>query len=79
MGWEDIQHLEQGVVRKTYQDDTLPGGPYKTTVEYHAPFTRPDREADYREAWAFFASGMEDAEANESAASDNKVRVTITP
>ncbi|MDO6671345.1 hypothetical protein Q4535_04360 [Cobetia amphilecti] len=79
LGWEDIQHLKQGVVRKTYQDDTLPGGPYETTVEYHAPFTRPDREADYREAWAFFAAEREDAEANESAASDNKGHVTITP
>ncbi|MEL0616485.1 hypothetical protein V6243_06540 [Cobetia marina] len=79
LGWEDIQHLEQGVVRKTYQDDTLPGGPYETTVEYHAPFTRPDREADYREAWAFFAAEREDAKTNESAASDNKGRVTITP
>lgn len=56
LGWEDIQSIEDGVVRKTYMDDTLPGGPFKTTVEYHAPFTRPDREANYREAWAFFAA-----------------------
>ena len=56
LGWEDIQSMKEGVVRKTYQDDTLPGGPFETTVEYLAPFTRPDREADYREAWAFFAA-----------------------
>ncbi|MDN2655398.1 hypothetical protein OW493_02920 [Cobetia sp. 14N.309.X.WAT.E.A4] len=71
LGWEDIQHLEQGVVRKTYQDDTLPGGPYETTVEYHAPFTRPDREADYREAWAFFASEMGDKDTNDIAVSES--------
>ncbi|WP_447895517.1 hypothetical protein [Vreelandella sp. GE22] len=56
LGWEDIQSMEEGVVRKTYMDDTLPGGPFETTVEYLAPFTRPDREADYREAWTFFAA-----------------------
>ncbi len=71
LGWEDIQYLEQGVVRKTYQDDTLPGGPYETTVEYHAPFTRPDREADYREAWAFFASEMGAKDTNDIAVSES--------
>ncbi|HCL3652395.1 TPA: hypothetical protein N2B47_005199 [Pseudomonas aeruginosa] len=55
LGWEDIQHLPAGSkVRKTFEDDTLPGGPYETTIEYLAPFFKPDREADYRRAWAFF-------------------------
>ena len=54
LGWEDIQHLTQGTVRKTYQDDTLPGGPWETTITYHAPFFKPDREDDYRVAWAIF-------------------------
>ena len=54
LGWEDIQHLQEGVVTKTYMDDTLPGGPTERTVEYHAPFFKPDREQDYRIAWAFF-------------------------
>jgi hypothetical protein len=54
LGWEDIQRLTQGVVRKTYQDDTLPGGPWETTITYHAPFFKPDREEDYRVAWAIF-------------------------
>ncbi|WP_200389295.1 hypothetical protein [Thiocapsa imhoffii] len=40
---------------KTFPDDTLPGGPVQRTVEYRAPFIRPDREQDYRIAWAFFA------------------------
>lgn len=54
LGWEDIRHLTQGVVRKTYLDDTLPGGPWETTITYHAPFFKPDREEDYRVAWAIF-------------------------
>lgn len=55
LGWEDIQHLPAGSkVRKTFNDDTLPGGPYETTIEYAAPFFKPDREEDYRRAWAFF-------------------------
>ncbi len=54
LGWEDIQHLTQGAVRKTYQDDTLPGGPWETTITYHAPFFKPNREEDYRVAWAIF-------------------------
>ena len=54
LGWEDIQHLQQGTVRKTHQDDTLPNGPWETTTEYHAPFFKPNREEDYRVAWAIF-------------------------
>jgi hypothetical protein len=41
-------------VTKTFPDDTLPGGPVQRTIEYQAPFVRPDREEDYRIAWAFF-------------------------
>ncbi|WP_445005498.1 hypothetical protein [Halomonas mongoliensis] len=54
LGWEDIKDMQEGVVRKTYQDDTLPDGPWETTVEYKAPFFRPDREEDYRVAWGIF-------------------------
>ncbi|TLF53268.1 hypothetical protein FEI13_01325 [Halomonas urmiana] len=54
LGWEDVKDMTEGVVRKTYLDDTLPDGPWEKTVEYHAPFTRPDREKDYEEAWVFF-------------------------
>ena len=54
LGWEDIRYLTQGTVRKTYQDDTLPDGPWETTITYHAPFFKPDREEDYRVAWAVF-------------------------
>lgn len=54
LGWEDIKDMQEGVVRKTYEDDTLPDGPWETTVEYKAPFFRPDREEDYRVAWGIF-------------------------
>ncbi|MGY4878166.1 hypothetical protein ACLUEY_09805 [Vreelandella aquamarina] len=55
LGWEDIQNLTQGTVSKTYLDDTLPGGPMERTVEYQAPFFRPDREEDYKVAWEIFS------------------------
>lgn len=54
LGWEDIQHLQEGRVFKTYIDDTLPGGPTERTIEYKAPFFKPDREEDYRVAWEVF-------------------------
>ncbi|MGF6809555.1 hypothetical protein OKW30_004681 [Paraburkholderia sp. Clong3] len=42
------------VITQWVTDNTLPGG--ATTVErtYTAPFTRANREDDYRTAWAFF-------------------------
>jgi hypothetical protein len=52
LGWEDIRDLQEGTVTKTFLDDTLPGGPTERTIEYHAPFHKPDREEDYRVAWA---------------------------
>lgn len=55
LGWEDVQHLTEGTVRKTFMDDTLPGGPVERTVEYVAPFFKPDREEDYRVAWGIFS------------------------
>ncbi|MDN3562401.1 Eco57I restriction-modification methylase domain-containing protein [Vreelandella neptunia] len=55
LGWENIQHMTEGTVSKTYLDDTLPGGPSERTVEYKAPFFRPDREEDYRVAWEIFS------------------------
>lgn len=55
LGWEDIKGLESGVVRKTFMDDTLSGGPTERTMEYKAPFFKPDREKDYRMAWGVFS------------------------
>ena len=54
LGWEDVRDLTEGVVTKTFLDDTMPGGPRERTIEYIAPFFKPDREEDYRVAWAFF-------------------------
>ena len=54
LGWEDVQHVTEGSVYKTYPDDTRPGGVQQRTIEYRAPFFKPDRERDYRIAWAFF-------------------------
>lgn len=63
LGWEDIKQLSAasgpsrpaGVVTKTFLDDTCPGDPVERTISYEAPFFRPDREDDYRLAWAFFS------------------------
>ncbi|MFH1274586.1 MAG: hypothetical protein ABIJ49_17345 [Pseudomonadota bacterium] len=56
LGWEDIQNLQEGTVRKTFMDDTLPDGPWETTITYHAPFFKPNREEDYQVAWTIFES-----------------------
>ncbi|MCC7277869.1 MAG: class I SAM-dependent DNA methyltransferase [Chromatiaceae bacterium] len=56
LGWEEVRDLPAGcTVTKTFPDDTLPGGPVQRTIEYQAPFVRPNREEDYRVAWAFFS------------------------
>ncbi len=55
VGWEDVKDLKQGTVTKEILDDTMPGGPRKRIISYVAPFTRCDREADYRQAWDVFS------------------------
>jgi hypothetical protein len=52
--WEKIKDMKEGTVSRTIVDDTLPGGPVKRTIEYHAPFDRCDRERDYEIAWKEF-------------------------
>ena len=44
------------VVTMQVVDDTLPGGPRTLERRFVAPFARASRVADYRLAWAFFAS-----------------------
>ena len=56
LGWEDVRHLEAGTIRRRVTDNTQPDGPIQRWIEYVAPFTRPDREQDYRIAWEAFAS-----------------------
>lgn len=48
------------VFAKTFDDDTMPGGPIKRTIEYAAPFDRCDREKDYETAWKFFEEKYRD-------------------
>jgi hypothetical protein len=68
LGWEDVRDLTAGcTVTKTFPDDTLPGGPVQRTITYQAPFVRPNREEDYRIAWALFEQGESE---RRSAASD---------
>lgn len=47
-----------GVLRqlhpRPHRPGHLPGGPTERTVEYIAPFFKPDREEDYRVAWEIF-------------------------
>ena len=54
LGWEDVRNLHEGIVTRDILDDTLPSGQVNRTIEYHAPFGRCDREADYRVAWEEF-------------------------
>ena len=56
LGWEDIRQLKVGTIRRRITDNTQPGGPVQRHIEYIAPFTRCDREQDYRVAWEAFAS-----------------------
>jgi type II restriction/modification system DNA methylase subunit YeeA len=56
LGWEDIVAMQSGQVTKSFLDDTLPGGPTERTITYTAPFFKPNREEDYRIAWAFFSN-----------------------
>ena len=54
LGWEDIRDLSDATISRTMLDDTLPGGPHERTITYEAPFTRCNREDDYRTAWFAF-------------------------
>lgn len=68
LGWEDImpkraddgtlqpQVADGTIIQRPAMDDTQPGGPIERTIQYVAPFTLADREADYRVAWAHFAA-----------------------
>jgi len=59
LGWTDIRDLDEGVGTRTIAADTLPGGPVERVIEYKAPFSRPNRENDYRQAWVAFSSRMD--------------------
>lgn len=42
------------VFTREIEDDTMPGGIVRRTIEYVAPFDKCDREQDYETAWRFF-------------------------
>ena len=52
--WDDIRDLKEGTVRRQVIDNTQPGGPIQREIAYIAPFTRCDREQDYRVSWDAF-------------------------
>ena len=56
LGFEDVREKPAGTrVTKTFRDYTRRDeGFVETTIEYVAPFTKRDREDDYREAWRVF-------------------------
>lgn len=68
LGWEDVQPVldpngsaqpqvpDGTVIERLILDDTQPGGLIRRSIQYTAPFTLADREADYRVAWAKFES-----------------------
>ena len=58
LGWEDIRDLPSATITRTILDDTLPDGPHERTITYEAPFTRCNREDDYRTAWAAFTTRL---------------------
>ena len=53
--FEQVKKMTEGAVTREIEDDTLPGGPFARTIEYRAPFSRRDREEDYRAAWEAFS------------------------
>ena len=54
LGFEDVKDMKEGVISRTFMDDTLPGGPVERTITYHAPFFKMNREKDYARAWKYF-------------------------
>ena len=56
--WEKMRSMPEGILTEEVQDNFLPGGPHHRTIEYRAPFTRPDREQDYRRAWEYFTQRL---------------------
>ncbi|MDD3916394.1 MAG: N-6 DNA methylase [Synergistaceae bacterium] len=53
--FEAIKGMGEGTVAREIVDDTMPGGPRTRTIEYRAPFSKCDREEDYRRAWDAFS------------------------
>jgi hypothetical protein len=50
--WNAIKDMQSGTITRTITDTTLPTGPVERVIEYHAPYTRNNREQDYATVWA---------------------------
>ena len=61
IGWDDVKHFQTGTVSATFDDYTRSDEGERRTVVWQAPFIKPDREDDYKVAWAFFAQDKESA------------------
>lgn len=59
IGWDDVKHLQTGTVSVTFDDYTRSDAGERRTVTWQAPFIKPDREDDYKIAWAFFENDKE--------------------
>ncbi|MCA6940030.1 class I SAM-dependent DNA methyltransferase [Pectobacterium polaris] len=59
IGWDDVKHLQTGTVSVTFDDYTRSDEGERRTVAWQAPFIKPDREDDYKVAWAFFENDKE--------------------
>ena len=57
--WERFRNMKRGYLAENVTVDFLPNGPNDYTIEYEAPFIKPDREADYRVAWEYFERELE--------------------
>ena len=57
--WERHRNMQRGPLAEDVIIDFLPNGPYEYTIEYEPPFTKPDREVDYRLAWGYFEKHMD--------------------
>ena len=62
LGWEDIRTLETGTIRRQITDNTQPRGPMTRKITYIAPFTRANREHDYRMAWSRYHRRVQDVD-----------------
>lgn len=59
IGWDDVKHLQSGTVSVIFDDYTRSDEGERRTVTWQAPFIKPDREDDYKVAWAFFENDKE--------------------
>ena len=56
--WEKHLNMSHGILTEEIEDNTMRGGPQTRTIEYVSPFTKPNREDDYRQAWRYFEQNL---------------------